>query len=88
MGADFIELFLCGNDLGVAAVVEHQHVAGFEHDGLGQVDQHAVAMDEFDGAAADMAFVMGEHGKVERQLALRIGTDGFGANEMGSAQHR
>jgi hypothetical protein len=64
-GADVVDLLLGRYDLGAAAVVEHQHVAMVERDGLGQVDQHLVAMHQRQDAAAQVALVMGEHGEVE-----------------------
>ena len=61
--ADVVEFFLGRDDLDMPAVFEHQPVAMAEHDGLGKVDEHLAAVDEFDGAAAQMAFVMGQHGR-------------------------
>jgi len=82
-GADVVELLLGGDDACRAAVFQQQEVAGFENDRLGQVDKHAFAPRQRDGAAPDVALVMGEDGDVE---GLRAG-GGIGMGDLGCAQH-
>ncbi len=59
------ELLLARDDLGEAAILEFEGGMALERDRLGEIDQHAVAMDQLDAAAAHAALVMGENGEVE-----------------------
>ena len=66
--ANFQQLLFRGDDLGVAPILQHQHVAVFERDRLGKVDENAVAMGERDDLAPEMALILRQHGNVERNL--------------------
>lgn len=87
--ADFVEFFLAGHDFHLAAVVEDKPVACLQHDRFDEVDQHAVAMLEFEHAAAQVPFVMLQHKHVERLwLAGRFasGKHAAGARQLGEVR--
>ena len=61
LGTDVVERFLGRDDLDVTAILQHQPVAIVQGHRFGQVDQHSIATGRFDGAAAQMPLVMGQH---------------------------
>ena len=63
--ADRQQLLFGGDDLGMAAVLEHKHVAILERQRLGKIDQQPVAMGQRDHPAAEMPLVMRQDGDVE-----------------------
>ena len=83
--ADFQQFLVGGDDLGVASVLEHQHVAIFEDQRLGKVDEDAVAMHQRDDLAAQMALVMRQDGDVERNLP--VGGNLGGAHGLVALMH-
>jgi hypothetical protein len=83
--ANLEQLFLGRDDLGVASIVEHQHVAVFQDQRLGKVDEDAVAVDQRNHLAAEMALVLRQHGDVERNLP--VGGKLRGAHAFGGSHH-
>jgi len=75
------------DDLGVAPVLEHKHVAVLEHQRLGKIDQDPIAMDERDHLAADVALVIRQDGDIERDRTRPIVEFG-GPNELCGSDHR
>ena len=72
IAAAHLEQFLVGSkNLGLASIVEHQHVAIFQDERLGKVDENAVAVHQGDHLAPDMALVMRQDGDVEGDLPVR-----------------
>ncbi len=70
-----------GGDDDLAARLDHQPVIRLEHDRLGEVDENLAAIDELHGAAAQVPFVMRQHGAAERlplvvALEFRCAPDG------------
>ena len=58
---NLVERLLGRRDDDLAAILDHQPVVGLEYDRLGQVHQHLAAVDEFDGAPAQVPLVMRQH---------------------------
>ena len=71
-GTDLKQILLAGNDLDLAAVVQHQPVAAMQHHRLQKVNQKLVAVLQFQHAPAQMPLVVLQHDHVEwRGLARR-----------------
>ena len=88
IAATDLEQVLVGrDDLGMASVLEHEHVAIFEHQRLRQIDQDPVAVDERDHLAPEMALILGQNGDIERNLASAVGGDVCCANNFRGSQH-
>jgi hypothetical protein len=84
--ADLVEFLLAGDDLHLAAVIENKPVARLQHDRFDEIDQHAIAVLQFENAAAQMALVMLQHEHIERRW-LSVGFAGMqhaaGARQLG-----
>lgn len=80
-GPDRVERLVGSGDLDHAAALDRQGVAGRQNHRLGQIDQNLAAIDGFDHAPAQMAFVMLEDGAAEHRLlgqgGVRLAPDGY-----------
>jgi len=84
--ADLVEFLCAGDDLHLAAVVQYEAVAGLQHHRLDKVDQHAIALLEFEDTAAQMPLVVLQHQHVERfRLAASLAgrQHAAGARQLG-----
>jgi len=65
-GADVQQVFLGGDHLDPATVVQQEAVAMGQRGGLGEVNQHLITMDAGQQFAPDAPQVVGQHHQIER----------------------